>query len=83
MKITFNKSISEIKKKDWDSLIPQSEYPFLKYDFLDLLESSDSVGRDSGWVPMHLTLEDKGKIIAAVPLYLKNHYQGEFVFHHA
>ena len=83
MKIIFNKSVSEIKKKDWDSLIPQNEYPFLKYDFLNLLESSNSVGQDSGWVPMHLTLEDKGEIIAAVPLYLKNHSQGEFVFDHA
>lgn len=83
MKIIFNKSISEIKKKDWDSLIPQSEYPFLKYDFLNLLESSNSVGQNSGWVPMHLTIEEKGNIIAAVPLYLKNHSQGEFVFDHA
>lgn len=83
MKIIFNKSISEIKKKDWDSLIPQSEYPFLKYDFLNLLESSYSVGQNSGWVPMHLTVEEKGNIIAAVPLYLKNHSQGEFVFDHA
>jgi hypothetical protein len=83
LKIIFNKSISEIKKKDWDSLIPQSEYPFLKYDFLNLLESSNSVGQNSGWVPMHLTVEEKGNIIAAVPLYLKNHSQGEFVFDHA
>tara|TARA_B110000858_G_C17793573_1_gene471183 strand:- start:1626 stop:2771 length:1146 start_codon:yes stop_codon:yes gene_type:complete len=83
LKIIFNKSISEIKKKDWDSLIPQSEYPFLKYDFLNLLESSNSVGQNSGWVPMHLTIEEKGNIIAAVPLYLKNHSQGEFVFDHA
>ena len=83
MKIIFNKSLSEIKKNDWDELIPSNEYPFLKYDFLNLLESSNSVGRESGWVPMHLTLEEKGKIIAAIPLYLKNHSQGEFVFDHS
>ena len=83
MKIIFNKSLSEIKKNDWDKLIPSNEYPFLKYDFLNLLESSNSVGRESGWVPMHLTLEEKGKIIAAIPLYLKNHSQGEFVFDHS
>ncbi len=83
MKIIFNKSLSEIKKNDWDKLIPSNEYPFLKYDFLNLLESSSSVGRESGWVPMHLTLEEKGKIIAAIPLYLKNHSQGEFVFDHS
>ena len=83
MKIIFNKSLSEIKKNDWDKLIPSNEYTFLKYDFLNLLESSNSVGRESGWVPMHLTLEEKGKIIAAIPLYLKNHSQGEFVFDHS
>ena len=83
MKIVFNKSINEINKEDWDSLAPKNEYPFLKYEFLKLLELTGSTGISSGWVPMHITLEHEDNLIAAMPLYLKNNSQGEFVFDHS
>lgn len=83
MKIIFNKSINEINKNDWDSLAPKNEYPFLKYEFLKLLELTGSTGISSGWVPMHITLEHEDSLIAAMPLYLKNNSQGEFVFDHS
>ena len=83
MKIIFNKSINEIDKEQWDAIVPKNEYPFLKYEFLKLLELTGSTGISSGWVPMHLTLEHKNKLIAGMPLYLKNNSQGEFVFDHS
>ena len=83
MKIIFNKSINEINKDDWESLAPKNEYPFLKYEFLKLLELTGSTGISSGWVPMHITLEHEDNLIAAMPLYLKNNSQGEFVFDHS
>ena len=64
-------------------MVPKNEYPFLKYEFLKLLELTGSTGISSGWVPMHLTLEHKNKLIAGMPLYLKNNSQGEFVFDHS
>ena len=83
MKIIFNKSISEVDKNQWDDLVPENEYPFLKYEFLKLLELTGSTGVSSGWVPMHLTLEHEDNLIAGMPLYLKNNSQGEFVFDHS
>jgi predicted N-acyltransferase len=38
------------------------------------------VSPDAGWTPRHLTLEDGGRLRAALPLYEKSHSWGEFVF---
>ncbi|BCG63191.1 MAG: hypothetical protein methR_P0885 [Methyloprofundus sp.] len=44
------------------------------------LEQSGVVSEQSGWLPQHLLVLDKGELIAAMPLYLKYHSWGEFVF---
>ncbi|MBB4094660.1 hypothetical protein GGQ79_003195 [Ochrobactrum pecoris] len=47
------------------------------------LEKSGSVSQKAGWLPRHLRLEDdQGRLIGAVPNYLKGHSQGEYVFDH-
>jgi|TARA_B110000503_G_scaffold123036_1_gene188269 uncharacterized protein len=38
---------------------------------------------ETGWIPKHLLLESNDKIIAAMPLYLKYHSWGEYVFDHS
>src|SRR5215510_4457195 len=59
------------------------ENPFVGHAFLDALEQSGSVGRKAGWVPQHLVIEDGcGTALAAAPLYVKSHSQGEYVFDH-
>ena len=58
--------------------------PFLSYEFLHALEASGSAVARTGWQPMHLLLEDpRDGVIGAMPLYLKGHSQGEYVFDHA
>ncbi len=38
----------------------------------------------TGWGPQHLSVEDEaGRVAAVMPLYLKTHSQGEYVFDHA
>ena len=38
----------------------------------------------TGWAPQHLAVEDEaGAVAAAMPLYLKCHSQGEYIFDHA
>ncbi|PWE55366.1 GNAT family N-acetyltransferase [Metarhizobium album] len=55
--------------------------PFLSHAFLSSLEESGSASAKSGWMGHHLLLEsDDGTLIGAVPCYLKNHSQGEYVF---
>lgn len=73
-------NISAVKKSEWDACAG-TDNPFVSYTFLRALEDSGSVGLQSGWVPQHLAIEDEhGKLLGAVPLYLKSNSQGEYVF---
>jgi hypothetical protein len=73
------KRIDEISAADWDDLFPTGN-PFLRHAFLSSLEDSGSADGESGWEPRHLVLERNGIPVAAMPLYLKAHSYGEFVF---
>jgi predicted N-acyltransferase len=46
------------------------------------LEESGSATAKTGWRPLHLMLERAGVPIALLPLYLKSHSYGEYVFDH-
>jgi hypothetical protein len=72
--------IADIPAGEWDALDPSGN-PFLRHAFLEALESSGCVGADSGWIPRHLVLRGAGgRLLGAVPRYLKDHSWGEFVF---
>lgn len=80
-------SIADIKGADWDALANPGggvpEDPFTTYRFLLALETSGSVGAGTGWRPHHLIARQGGRLLAAMPLYLKGHSQGEYVFDHS
>ncbi len=78
-------SITEIDAAQWDRCALGSGVynPFTSHAFLLALEESGSVGRDTGWQPFHVAVEDGDTLIGVVPLYLKNHSQGEYVFDYA
>lgn len=38
------------------------------------------MGAEFGWYPQHLTLHRQGEMVAAMPMYVKTNYYGEFVF---
>src|SRR5690606_4722999 len=77
----------QIDAAAWDHLVGAAS-PFLEYGFLRALEDSGCVGGDSGWHPQFLlarNLPDEAsgeepRLIGAMPLYLKLHSMGEFVF---
>jgi predicted N-acyltransferase len=74
-------SLSEISEDDWNALLPEDAGPFLKYQFLNTLEITGCVGGNTGWQVAHLLAEDtESRLIGAMPLYLKQHSYGEFVF---
>ncbi len=83
-------SIEEIGAQAWDACAnPSREVadcdipfdPFLSYAFLSALEKSQSAVAATGWAPYHLALEhETDGIVGVVPMYLKNHSQGEYVF---
>ena len=73
--------IEEIAAHEWDACMGTRPYnPFLSHKFLHALEKSDSVSAQTGWQPFHVSVEEDGKSIGVVPVYLKNHSQGEYVF---
>jgi predicted N-acyltransferase len=78
-------SITEIDSDQWDRCAAGTGAynPFTRHAFLLALEESGSVGRDAGWQPFHVAVENGDELIGVVPLYLKNHSQGEYVFDYA
>jgi len=72
--------LADIPAAEWDACAGDDN-PFLCHAFLEALEASGSATRASGWQPQHLALEDEGgRLLGAVPLYLKSHSYGEYVF---
>ena len=72
--------LSDVSAADWNALLNPDAGPFLKHEFLSALEETGCVGGNSGWQVTHLTLRQDGQLIGAMPLYLKHHSYGEFVF---
>lgn len=89
MRIELLDRISDIPAADWDALAgspagTRPRDPFTTHRFLRALEDSGSVGPGTGWTPRHLLARDSaGRVAAAMPLYLKAHSQGEYIFDHA
>ena len=77
-KITIADSLAEIKSSDWDGLARKN--PTASYDFLRAMEVSNCVGDGTGWYPAHIFAHQGNKLIGALPLYIKSHSYGEYVF---
>jgi len=79
-------TLAGVDVAEWDAcaLAPGSAgNPFLSHGFLKALEDSKSVGRRTGWQPQYLLAEAAdGALLGAVPLYVKSHSQGEYIFDH-
>ena len=73
-------SLSDISSDEWNALLPVDAGPFLRYEFLNALEQTGCVGGNTGWQVAHLILKEQETIVGAMPLYLKQHSYGEFVF---
>jgi len=89
VKVEFINDINLIQKKQWDlCACPEALKgektidPFTTYDFISALENSGSVGKGTGWHSCHLVVKIEKEIIAVMPLYLKGHSQGEYIFDH-
>lgn len=71
--------ITEVSAAEWDACAGGN--PFVSHAFLNALEESGSVTADTGWLPQHLVLPNPaGGLFGCVPLYLKSHSYGEYVF---
>ena len=78
----FFDTINQVSRCDWQRL-NNSSSPFMRYEFFQALENSGSVGQDSGWYPQHLAVlnsDSSQSLNSLMPMYLKSHSWGEYVF---
>ncbi|HEX8954811.1 MAG TPA: GNAT family N-acetyltransferase [Burkholderiaceae bacterium] len=81
-------SLAELGQEQWDGLLAEQARatgsdeinPFLRYDFLHAMHETGCADSDSGWQPQYLTAWDKDELVGAMPLYVKWHSYGEYVF---
>ena len=71
-------SICELNPVQWDALT--GGMPLLSHAFLSSLELANCVGQGTGWMPQPLVVRDGDQLLGAMPLYLKTHSYGEYVF---
>lgn len=76
--------VADIGREAWDACASPTGDPFLSFDFLDACEASGSAVPAEGWAGRHLSLRDEtGRVLGVMPLWLKGHSQGEYVFDHS
>ncbi len=71
-------SVQCIDAQSWNALT--SGMPLLSHAFLSALETSNSVGHGTGWQSRPLVVHDDRQLVGAIPLYVKSHSYGEYVF---
>ena len=83
-RIQVHSAVADVGRDAWDACALPSGDPFLSFDFLDACEASGSAVPQQGWAGRHLSLVDEnGRVLGVMPLWLKGHSQGEYVFDHS
>lgn len=79
--------IEKVSAEEWDACASGNGVvnPFLLHAFLLALEITGCATREEGWLPQHVLVRDNAtkQLLGAVPLYLKSHSYGEYVFDNA
>lgn len=76
--ISIVATIADLPAAQWDALTGGN--PFLSHAFLTALQESGCATQRTGWQAQFLTLWQGEQLIGALPLYLKRHSYGEYVF---
>jgi predicted N-acyltransferase len=77
-------SLSGVAPEEWNALVAPpgggTGSPFMRHEFLTALLESGSASARTGWQPQCLVLERDGRLAGAMPLFVKSHSWGEYVF---
>ena len=71
-------SLAGVAPAEWDALV--GGQPLLSHAFLHALHETGCASEETGWRPRYIVGYDHGRVVAAMPLYLKYHSYGEYVF---
>ena len=71
-----------IEATQWNALLgaQASSAPFMRHEYLLAMHTSGSASGATGWLPQFLAVLHDDMLVAACPLYLKDHSYGEYVF---
>ncbi|ODT68494.1 MAG: GNAT family N-acetyltransferase [Pelagibacterium sp. SCN 63-23] len=80
-------STASISAEVWNGLVPsrdgKADNPFLDHAFFRALEEAGCASGQTGWQPQHILLKDGSDTpVGLLPLFLKSHSMGEYVFDH-
>lgn len=83
--LSIVETLRDVDAAEWDALLgaepaTQARHPFLKHAFLDALIDSGCASAGTGWQPQFLLLRHGGVLAGAMPLFVKSHSYGEYVF---
>ena len=70
--------LAEVPAVQWNALAGAN--PFLRHEFFAALHATGCASARTGWAPHFVTLWEGERLAAALPLYLKSHSYGEYVF---
>src|SRR5215204_6340368 len=79
VRVELLSGIERVGEVAWRALEPP-DFPFFDFEFLRALEHSGSIGDASGWSPVYLVCKEGGRVLGALPLYLKTDSYGEYIF---
>ena len=73
---------AHVDAKQWNALLDAqtSATPFMRHEYLAAMHESKSAIDASGWSPQFLVIHEGDQLLAACPLYIKDHSYGEYVF---
>ena len=73
---------ADIDAAQWNSLLAEqpAATPFMRHEYLCAMHHSGSASAKAGWVAQFLVVTESDALIAACPLYVKDHSYGEYVF---
>ena len=78
MNVHVATSLADVDPLAWNKLA--GDDPFLQHAFLHALHDTGCACPETGWTPQYLLLRQDGELAGALPLYLKEHSYGEYVF---
>lgn len=75
------------KQASWQ--VPDT--PFMDFRFWQALKSTQAIGKASGWQQYYVVIQKSkstdadasAALVAVMPVFIKNHHRGEFVFDHS
>lgn len=85
--ISVHPDTASVPAADWNRLAAGGgstlDNPFLDHAFFLALEQSGCATARTGWQPQHILIRQGGEAIGLMPMFLKSHSMGEYVFDHS